>query len=670
MTTHSNKGIYFPSQQEAKVRRQQIEMLYQQAPVTLILAFLAATFGVAILWGVAHQTLLLLWLLLLGVLTIFRLLMVRVFLNRLPQDRLNLDKWGRAYVVGTTISGFVWGGLALFFNPEWPAAYQIVLFVLLSGIVAGGISANTSLPIAYPAFFIPLLSTVALVMLSQNGIAYKLVAVFIAVLGLQLFMTSKKYSQNLVKVLHLHYANQMLVDELSQANTDLKEEVIQREKAQLDAELSEQRFRSYFELGQVGMAITSPEQILLEVNEYLREMLGYTNDELIDRHWLDLICKDDQENFISEFNQVVSGGQNKYTGDIRFVGKKGSTIDTITSVTGIKSADGRTRYVLNLVQNITARKQAETKLRQLIRHNELVLNAAADGILGIDNDGMITFINEAAVKMLGWPIEELYSEKLHHLTHHTKKDGTAYPIDDCPIGTAFRDAKASQGSDEIFWRKDGTYFPVEFASTPIIDEGKVSGAVVVFRDITERIEAERALREANEKLAELATIDGLTGIANRRTFDEQLQAEWKRMAREQQSLSLILLDIDYFKNYNDHYGHQAGDDCLRLVAVSLIECIKRTPDRLARYGGEEFALILPQTSQEGAYHMAECLRKAILDRHIPHAKSEVSTQVTISLGVVSMVPQAQDQVENLIQGADKALYRAKAEGRNRTESSY
>ena len=670
MTTHNDKGVYFLHQQEEKVRRQQIEMLYRQAPATLILAFLAAMFGVAILWGVAQQTLLLLWLLLLGVLTTIRLLMVRIFLRHLPQENLNLEKWGRTYVIGTTVSGFVWGGLALFFNPDWPAAHQIVLFVLLSGIVAGGISANTSLPIAYPAFFIPLLSTVALVMLSQNGVAYKLVAAFIVVLGLQLFTTSKKYSRNLVKVLHLHYANQSLVEELSQANSDLKEEVIQREKAQLDAELSEQRFRSYFELGQVGMAITSPKQVLLDANEYLREMLGYTNDELIEGNWLDLLYKDDKDEFASKFNQVVSGGQDKYTGDIRFVGKNGSTIDTITSVTGIKSADGRTRYALNLVQDITARKQAETKLRQLIRHNELVLNTAADGIFGIDNHGKITFINEAAVKMLGWPKEELYTEKFHHLTHHTKKDGTANPIDDCLIGTAFRDAKPSQGSDEIFWRKDGTSFPIEFASTPIIDEGRVTGAVVVFRDITERIEAERALHKANEKLAELATIDGLTGIANRRTFDEQLQTEWKRTSREQQPLSLILLDIDYFKRFNDHYGHQAGDDCLRLVTVGLMECIKRTSDKLARYGGEEFALILPQTSAEGAYHMAECLRKAILARRIPHAKSEVSTQVTISLGVVSMVPQAQDQAEILIQAADKALYRAKSEGRNRTVSSY
>ena len=171
MTTHNDKGVYFLHQQEEKVRRQQIEMLYRQAPATLILAFLAAMFGVAILWGVAQQTLLLLWLLLLGVLTTIRLLMVRIFLRRLPQENLNLEKWGRTYVIGTTVSGFVWGGLALFFNPDWPAAHQIVLFVLLSGIVAGGISANTSLPIAYPAFFIPLLSTVALVMLSQNGVA-------------------------------------------------------------------------------------------------------------------------------------------------------------------------------------------------------------------------------------------------------------------------------------------------------------------------------------------------------------------------------------------------------------------------------------------------------------------------------------------------------------------
>jgi diguanylate cyclase (GGDEF)-like protein len=173
-----------------------------------------------------------------------------------------------------------------------------------------------------------------------------------------------------------------------------------------------------------------------------------------------------------------------------------------------------------------------------------------------------------------------------------------------------------------------------------------------------------ALQQANQELRRLANMDGLTGIANRRRFDEYLQQEWHRLAREQEYLSLILCDIDYFKNYNDHYGHQAGDDCLKQVAQTIKSTIKRPADLVARYGGEEFALILPNTTPEGAIHIAESIRTKIKELKIAHASSKVGLYLTLSLGVSSQVPSHKSQSSFLINVADQALYTAKDQGRD------
>ncbi|OLP16649.1 serine/threonine protein kinase [Leptolyngbya sp. 'hensonii'] len=172
------------------------------------------------------------------------------------------------------------------------------------------------------------------------------------------------------------------------------------------------------------------------------------------------------------------------------------------------------------------------------------------------------------------------------------------------------------------------------------------------------------LQDANQKLFRLATLDGLTQIPNRRYFDDYLKSEWQRHIRGQQSLALILIDIDYFKCYNDHYGHQNGDDCLVKVAQAIAQVSQRSADLVARYGGEEFAAILPNTSLEGAITVAESIQRAISALAIPHAKSEVSPYITLSLGVAAFIPTLQMAPGHLIAQADLALYQAKGKGRN------
>ena len=176
----------------------------------------------------------------------------------------------------------------------------------------------------------------------------------------------------------------------------------------------------------------------------------------------------------------------------------------------------------------------------------------------------------------------------------------------------------------------------------------------------------RRLDEANRELQRLSSIDSLTGIANRRQFDETLLREWRRAQRRGLSIALLVCDVDFFKHYNDHFGHQGGDECLRRIATTLRDQVRRPADLVARYGGEEFAIVLPETDAAGAMIVAEALRGAIEALHLAHAPSSGQAHVTISLGLSATVPgPANVSPQALITGADAALYEAKRAGRNR-----
>lgn len=192
----------------------------------------------------------------------------------------------------------------------------------------------------------------------------------------------------------------------------------------------------------------------------------------------------------------------------------------------------------------------------------------------------------------------------------------------------------------------------------------------------ERDEAFRALEKSQQELAaankileKLSALDGLTGVPNRRRFDEVLNKEWQRSVRHSTAISLIMIDIDFFKLYNDSYGHQGGDECLKRVAKALEGAARRETDVVARYGGEEFGVILPETGSKGAFDVAESLRETVEALNIAHASSKVCDHVTISVGVATWLPEKGSLPEHLLAAADEALYQSKEDGRNRVTSS-
>lgn len=213
---------------------------------------------------------------------------------------------------------------------------------------------------------------------------------------------------------------------------------------------------------------------------------------------------------------------------------------------------------------------------------------------------------------------------------------------------------------------------------PIAEKGEVGDLARAFHAMALRVreahdgleekvqERTLALEQANRQLLAMSMTDGLTGVANRRSFDETLEAEWRRVSRSNTAMMLAMIDVDWFKKYNDHYGHPAGDDCLRTVARLIEGQVHRPGDYVARYGGEEFALISTVGSVDGARHLAQKIHDALAAIALPHEMSPFA-RVTVSIGLACMVPLQRDTADRLLAAADAALYEAKRQGRNRTE---
>jgi diguanylate cyclase (GGDEF)-like protein len=216
-----------------------------------------------------------------------------------------------------------------------------------------------------------------------------------------------------------------------------------------------------------------------------------------------------------------------------------------------------------------------------------------------------------------------------------------------------------------FWnrRKNGEIYPQETTINAIRnDQGDVVQYCGIFRDITKQHKLEETLRM-------LSATDGLTGLANRRSFDETIRKEWRRAQRVGYPLAIIMADIDNFKNFNDTYGHLEGDECLKKVGATLKNAVRRAGDIAARYGGEEFVLLMPMTKASEATQIAEGIRLDIEALKIPHETSDTLGFVTLSLGAAAVAPQTDMLSQHLITMADKAMYRAKYEGKNRVITS-
>lgn len=318
---------------------------------------------------------------------------------------------------------------------------------------------------------------------------------------------------------------------------------------------------------------------------------------------------------------------------------------TLGSVLQARAAGHLARLNQTLERQVDELERAQAELRLA----DTVVRHTGEAILVLDAELTVVGANPGFVRMTGYAAAAVIGQTL--------------PIfgDDTEVLQQIR-SRMQVGShwDGMLWaqRADGDRFPIEASMDLVRDAaGQVQHHVMVFRDFTVQ-------KQLEDRLRELSATDGLTLLANRRSFDEALEREWHRATRHGEPVSLIMLDIDFFKPYNDLYGHVAGDHCLQQVASAIAAGVRRAGALVARYGGEEFAVILPRTEADDARELAESLRRRVEALAIAHAGNPVSGRITVSLGISTRTPPQTVDFRDLMQSADEALYKAKEGGRN------
>lgn len=327
---------------------------------------------------------------------------------------------------------------------------------------------------------------------------------------------------------------------------------------------------------------------------------------------------------------------------------------------GLPTEESRRDTVKNILPSKHHSHPTPVEARDVVQHWSSIgeqqalfrylLDQLNDGIWIIDPDsGIILDTNRAAYKRLGYTKEDVVGSHVSSF------------VSELPHNLTLRQYMESRGNKDTLFdgyhrHRDGSRIPME-TNARLIELDSRSYVVAIARDITDR-------KRLEDELRQLSTEDSLTNVFNRRYFDDVLEQEWRRMLRVQNSLGLLMIDVDCFKHFNDTYGHVGGDACLRQIAAGLKTQMRRAGDIIARYGGEEFAVILPQTDVETAGALAETLRTTIEDLRLEHVGIESESVVTVSIGVATLVPTANQTPLKLLTLADKALYAAKAAGRN------
>ena len=284
-----------------------------------------------------------------------------------------------------------------------------------------------------------------------------------------------------------------------------------------------------------------------------------------------------------------------------------------------------------------------SEVQHLADDKEEIISSAGEGILRADADGHITFANPAACTMLGVSSREILGRKGHQLFHHSHENGSPYPAEDCPIHNVVSREHVVRVSDEVFWRSDGTSFPVDYTAATVRENGQAIGFVVVFDDVTRQ-------RSLEDRLRYQASHDYLSGLLNRRAFAEEVEDQIRYARRYGITGALLIVDLDSFKLINDSFGYAVGDDVVKQVSAVLRKRLRKT-DVLARMGGDEFAVLLPEAGEEEASHTGKELIRAI--------KSNTEPSIGASVGLATFGGPEEVVADDLVVRADIALYQAK-----------
>ena len=435
-------------------------------------------------------------------------------------------------------------------------------------------------------------------------------------------------------------------------NRRLHREVVKRKSIEKEADEAKSRLNAILNNAGVGVLLADGQGRYVDVNRRWCRMFGYRRSEARGKLTTrDITHPDDAAAMGNHFHAMLAGEIKSRTQERRFIRKDGSGFWGLISTSLVKDGAGRSMWVVGMIADIDQQKQVEAKLRESKERLRFITENTHDVVWQLDQELCFIFINGADERMRGYRREELIgcslSDQITLSGRQILEQATKRQL-------SSPESRVENFEVEMF-RKEGGRIWVEINSTPIRDSsGEITGYIGVARDATQH-------RERHEKLRQQSIRDPLTGLFNRRYLDDSLERELSRAKRDGLPLSLLMIDIDFFKKLNDTHGHQAGDEVLKRLG-QLICNGARSADLPCRYGGEEFLLVLPTMSLESAAERAEHWRLTFANEQIAFAGTLLSA--TLSVGVAAF-PGHGMTADELIRAADQALYAAKNSGRNR-----
>jgi diguanylate cyclase (GGDEF)-like protein/PAS domain S-box-containing protein len=493
------------------------------------------------------------------------------------------------------------------------------------------------------------------------------------------------------------------------------EDITERKATEEALYYSEAKLRAVFEQSTVGIAMLDQSGRFLQVNDAYAKITGYSPEELLSMTCCDVTHPDDRADSTTSIDALLTGEQTFLSVEKRYACKDGQSKWVHLNLSSVMvRSGGLLNFFTAIVVDITVRKQTEAALMRQTAQEKMLSRVVKTIRSSLDLETVFATAVQEAHSLLDiggivivqyLPEEGCWRHVMEYCHLDDASDTTGLTIADAdnPFAEQLKRFEAvlvesTEHAQNAVYRSITEKFPGSWLLVPLIVNEELWGSFSLLKassqhsfsehqvELVQRLADQLAiaiqqstlyhqLQTANEQLQYLATHDELTQLANRRYFDARLTREWSRLTRgtDDTWMALVLCDIDYFKQYNDCYGHMQGDDCLIQVAQALQQSSQRPTDLIARYGGEEFAVILPDTDEAGAVHVVRQMQAAIAALHLPHATSEVAAQVTLSFGIACLhktnltvaAPDLAPPQTSLINQADQALYQAKSQGRDR-----
>ncbi|WP_368505704.1 diguanylate cyclase [Alkalihalophilus sp. As8PL] len=425
-------------------------------------------------------------------------------------------------------------------------------------------------------------------------------------------------------------------------------------------------FEQAFHFSTIGLVLVGMDGKYLKVNGAYCKMLDCAMEGILSHPFIKHIHQDHQVEVQLSLNTLLNQETMYVNQEVMLHDQKSENTWAELTISLVTNEKNQSLYYLIQVRDLSIQKAISKRLKVSEAKLNQVIETVPSGLMMMNREGEIIFANKLAESILNSRLDA-QSRIVYNAPEWKNRHLDGRPMEDheLPFSIVMNTKESVFGVEHMMEGKDGGKTLISVNAAPLYDEiDQIMGVLFSITDITAQKLTEQQLLDANLMFKRQSEIDGLTGIANRRSFDKTLKGEWDKSIKESSALTLIMFDLDSFKNYNDTYGHQQGDDCLRQVATAVQEVVIKDDAFLARYGGEEFAVLKSNATKEESIRLAEKIKETVYKLNIPHENSPVDHVVTVSVGVAVKEDHTYLSIEVFFDWADKAMYQAKRNGRN------